>query len=135
MLEDARRQVDSSIVPLLKGIVEDTQKLLTAEIRLAKAELREDAKRARESVVSFGAGIVAALTAVMALALTMVHGLIALFPQLPLWGAYGATALLFLLIAVFALRAAIHKVTAVKVIPEKTVETMRENVQWLGSKT
>lgn len=134
MLDEVKQQVETTVVPLIKGILDDTQTLLRQEITLARVEVSEDVKRAREAAVALSGGVFAAGLAAVLLAFTIVHGLVALVPTLPLWGAYGIVFLTVGVIAAVLLASAKGKAKAVNMIPEQTIETMRENVQWIQRK-
>jgi hypothetical protein len=134
MLEDVKQQVESTVTPLLRGILEDTQKLLRQELALAKVEIKEDATRLKGAVIEMGIGSWLAAIASILIAFTLVHGLDAAFEGLPLWGAYAIVALVFAVAAAVLLSAASKRMKSVRVVPERTVETMRENVQWIQRK-
>jgi Putative Actinobacterial Holin-X, holin superfamily III len=113
---------------LLKQLSEETTRLVHQEIELAKAELTQKGKQAGMGAGMFGgAGVVgflalAALTTCFILALDIV---------LPAWLAalivavvYGAIA------AVLVLRGRDKIKQAAPPVPEQTIETVREDVQW-----
>ena len=134
MLEEVRQQVDATVVPLLKGILDDTQTLVRQEIALAKVEFKEDAVRARDAAIALSGGAIAAVLASVLLSFTLVHAIAAIFTDLPMWAAYGIVTVLMGAAAGVLLTGALRKVKLVRVVPEKTVETMKENVQWIQRK-
>ena len=134
MLEEVRQQVDATVVPLLKGILDDTQTLVRQEITLAKVEVKEDAIRVRDAAMAFSGGALAATLAAVMLTFTLVHIIAATFPDLPMWAAYGAVTALVGAAAAVLLAGAIRKVKQVRVVPKQTVETMKENVHWIQRK-
>ena len=119
---------DQSVSELVKQLTEQTKTLARQEIELAKAELTQKGRQAGIGVGMFGgAGLFgffafAALTAclVLALATAMAPWLAALIVA----ALYGAIA------GVLALGGKKHVQEATPAVPEQTVETVKEDVQW-----
>lgn len=116
---------DRSIADVLGDIAGNVQHIVRAEVRLAKAELREDLAKARRTAVLFGAGAVmgglalgfALLAATYALATVVAPPIAALIV------AAGAAVIAFVCISV-------AKRPAREIGFPKTVSTIQENVQW-----
>lgn len=119
---------DHSVADLLKQLSEQTATLVRQELDLAKAELAVKGKQAGLGVGMFGgAGMfglyaVGALTACLVLALaTAVTGWLA---ALIVAAVYGAIA------AVLALAGKSKVQQGVPPVPEQTVESVKEDVEW-----
>jgi len=116
---------------LLKGIVDDVQLLFRKELELASLEIKRDAK----TMGSIGAQVgVAALLGVLGLgllALTLVHLMVWLFPALPLWGAYAITAAGFCISGGSIAKTGLDKWKHAHLGPTHTIQTLKENGQWL----
>jgi hypothetical protein len=113
---------------LLKQLSEETTRLVRQELELAKAELAQKGRQA-----GAGAGLLGAAGAVgfLALAALTTCLVLALDAAMPAWlaalvvaVAYGAVA------AVLALRGRAKVKQAVPPVPEQTVETVKEDVEW-----
>jgi uncharacterized protein YacL len=113
---------------LLKQLSEETTRLVHQEIELAKAELAQKGRQA-----GMGAGLFGAAGAIgfLALAALTTCLLLALDAAVPAWLAalivavvYGAIA------AVLAMRGRAKVKQAVPPLPEQTIETVKEDVQW-----
>jgi hypothetical protein len=125
---DSATMSDRSIAELLKQLSDQTSTLVRQELDLAKAELTAKAKQAGKGAGMFGgAGIlglygVGALTACVILALsTAVAG----------WLAALIVAVVYCAIAgVLALTGKNKVQEAVPPVPEQTVESVKEDVQW-----
>ena len=63
----------------------------------------------------------------------LVHLLEAL-ASLPLWAGYGIVGGLLAISGAVLLRIGKHTIARIDVIPSQTVETMKENVQWIKAK-
>jgi uncharacterized membrane protein YqjE len=113
---------------LLKQLSEETTQLVHQEIELAKAELTHKTKQAGIGAALFGAAGAIGLLALAALTTCFI---LALDAAMPAWLAalivavvYGAVA------AVLALRGRAKVRQAVPPVPEQTIQTVKEDVQW-----
>jgi uncharacterized membrane protein YqjE len=118
---------------LLKQLSEETTRLVRQEIELAKAELTQKTRQA-----GIGAGLFGAAGAVgfLALAALTTCLILALDAAMPAWLAalivavvYGAVA------AVLAMRGRAKVKQATPPVPEQTIETVKEDVQWAKTQT
>jgi uncharacterized membrane protein YqjE len=121
-----------SIADVLQDILTKVQAIIRSEVRLAKTEVTEEVTKAGRAAGVMAAGVVTGLFTVWLLLLT---SLFALATVIPMWG---AALLLFVIMAVgTAVLLAVGKkrFKTVQVTPEKTIETMKENVEWVKSQT
>lgn len=135
MLSEIKREVQSSLAPLLGEVLKDAQKLVRQEIALARSEIKQDVSEVKSATVSLSVALVCGLVALVLLSLTVVHFLRWAFPNtLPYWVCYGLVMLVFAAVGAVFYTAAREKAGQVDVIPGKTMETLRENAEWLKSK-
>lgn len=128
--QDAR---DSRTLGSITGdILKNAQEILRDEIRLAKAEIRDDLGAALRAGAMLAAGLVMALFAFGMLLLTATW---ALDTMLPLWAAAGIVTAVVAIVAATLIVVGRSRMAAVDPIPEKTVQTMKENVQWVKHQT
>ena len=113
---------------LLKQLSEETTRLVHQELELAKAELTQKGKQAGLGAGLFGAAGAIGLLALAALTTCFI---LALDAVMPAWLAalivavvYGAVA------AVLALRGRDRVKQAVPPVPEQTIETVKEDMEW-----
>jgi putative superfamily III holin-X len=127
---DTRSQ---STAELVKQLSRQASVLVRQEILLAKTEMREKAVAASPSAAAFtGAGI-AALLALGALTAFLI---LALDRAMPAWAAALCVTALWALIAVALAVYGREKVRELgKPVPEKTVETLKEDIEWLKHPT
>lgn len=93
MFERIKRELDTTVSPALVGIVGDARTLLEQELSLLRHESKQEMSRIRRVALGAGIGLVLALITVGLLALTLVHGLMELFPDLSPWMAFGIVTL------------------------------------------
>jgi uncharacterized membrane protein YqjE len=124
MAEENKR----SIADVLEDIVANVQQIIRSEVRLAKTEVAEEAVKAGRATSMLAGGGIAALFTVWLLLLTI---FLALAIVIPMWS---SALLLFIVMA--ALSATLimigkKRFKAINPKPEKTIESVKENVEWL----
>ena len=120
-------QMQRTVPELLGNIVDNIQQIIRSEFRLAKAELQEKASRTSKPATKLGAGFLLGLyglgflllAAVYALSMVMAAGLAALIVG-------GVLAL----VSVALVTSSAKKLKALNPAPERTIQTLEENVQW-----
>lgn len=117
----------SSFAELTSAIVEDVQKLFKLELRLARHEVSEDLERAKQAGIYFAAAGGAFLTGLFLLALAVAQLLT--WAGLPAWASSAIVGGSLLLGGWIALRFATEK--AQRLGPEQTVDSVKENLQWI----
>src|SRR5690348_2318868 len=114
-----------SVADVLQDIVANVQTIIRSEVRLAKAEVTEEVIKAGRAAGMMAGGLVAAWFTAWFLLLAI---LFALATVIPMWG---AALLLFVIMGVLTailVTAGKKRLKAVHPKPEKTIETMKENV-------
>ena len=112
---------------LLGDIVGELQIMVRKEIELAKHELRDAAAVRGQAAAALA---VAALLGLIALACAVVAGAVALSLVMPRWAAWAVVSGGFLLLTGIALMVARTRARAVPLEPERTRQSIEENVQW-----
>jgi uncharacterized membrane protein YqjE len=121
---------DRSIGEVLKDIFGNVQEMVRSEIRLARAEMREEVGKTAESAKLLGAGAVLALFGAGFLLVAITQLLATVMPS---WAAslvMGAV----LAIGGFALITSGKKHLQAPT-PRKTLENVKENVEWMKNQT
>lgn len=128
------REYDASVSALLSGIVGDAQELVRKEIALARQEIREEISAAKEAATALAiAGGVLAVGGLF-LIVTLALGLADLL-NWPTWAGFGIVGLVFGLVGAILLSSARQKLKQINPVPERTVETMKENIEWIKDRT
>lgn len=124
---------DRSTGELVKELSEQVSTLARMEAELAKAELAEKGKQAGLGAGLLGGAAVAGLAAVGALTAFLI---LVLAIALPAWAAaLIVTGLWAAVAAVLALRGRDRMRAMGAPVPEKTVDSVKEDVQWLKGQT
>jgi apolipoprotein N-acyltransferase len=124
----AERPVSDVVQDILNSI----QALLRAEVRLAKAEVRQDASQAAVSGVWLMAGVVLAASAWL---LTLWSAVFALANAMPLWAATLLSGLVLGAAAGALVTIGWRRVTRLQPLPERTAASVKENLEWLKQST
>jgi uncharacterized membrane protein YqjE len=124
---------ERSLPDLLKRLSQETTQLVRQELDLAKAELSEKGRQAGAGAGLFGGAGAVGLLGLAALTTCFI---LALATAMPAWLAalivavvYGVTA------AVLAARGRVKVRQATPMVPEQTMETVKEDVQWAKTQT
>ena len=124
---------DRPIGELMRELANQTTTLVKQELELAKAEVREKGKRAGVGFGMWGAAGVAALLALGAFTAFLI---LVLDEVMPDWLAALIVAAVYGAIAAVLYYQGREKVEeAGSPVPEQTVETLKEDVQWAKDQT
>ena len=119
---------DRPIGELLKQLANETTTLVRQELDLAKAEMREKAGKAGPGFGMWGA---AGATGLLALGSLTAFLILALDGAMPNWLAALIVGLVYAAVAgVLYFRGKRRVKEAGSPVPEKTIETVKEDVQW-----
>jgi len=118
-----------SLMALLGGILNDAKDLLVQELTLARLEGQDELRQIKTAALLLSIGIAVSTVGGMLLSLMLVHMLVA-YTDVPLWGCYGIVGSVVAVLGGVLLAAGTHKAEEIDVLPQ-TVETMKENAQWL----
>jgi uncharacterized membrane protein YqjE len=131
--DDAGDLRERPIGELLKQLSEETTRLVHQELELAKAELAQKGKQAGMGAGLFGAAGAIGLLAAAALTACFI---LALDAVMPAWLAALIVAVVYAAAAaVLALRGRERVKQAIPPMPEQTIETVKEDVQWAKTQT
>jgi hypothetical protein len=128
----AYQEAERTFSDILLSAVDNIRSIIRSEIRLAKTETKEEAAKAISAAKILAAGVVFALYAGAFLLLSLMRGIEGVTPP---WAAALIVAGAVGLAAALAIRSGLSRLKGVDVKPEKTVETIKENVEWVKDQT
>lgn len=121
-------QTSARTVPeVLADIVGNIQEIIRSEFRLAKAEIKQEAAKAYGPLISC---LIAAIIGLYAGAYLIFAAIMGLATLLPTWAAALIVSVVLAIIAAVMFSAATKKLKYVNAVPERTVDSLKENVQW-----
>lgn len=116
-----------SVPEVLQDIVGNIQEIIRSEFSLAKIELKQEASQAKAPLVMWLIGGALGLYALGFLLFTAVLGMATV---MPIWLAGLIVGVVLSVISVILLSAANKRLKQVHKVPERTIESLKENVQW-----
>ena len=119
---------DRSLSEVFQDIVRNVQEIIRAEISLAKTEVREEASKAVSSLAWLVVGALSGMFAVVFILWTAAYALGLLWPM---WAATLVVAGVLTLSAIGLLIIGIRRLRELHPTPERTVQTIKENVAWV----
>jgi uncharacterized membrane protein YqjE len=125
------RDDERSVSDVLQDIFGNVQDIVRSEVRLAKVEIQAEAGKTARAAKSLIAGAIVGLYAGGVLLLAAVYGLSMVLAP---WLAALAVGAFLLVFAVILINVGQGRLRLVKK-PEKTIRTVKEDVQWLRDQT
>jgi uncharacterized membrane protein YqjE len=122
-----------SIGGLVRGILVDLRQLMREEIALARVELREQAGRAKLAAGALGVAAVALAFGGTFLLVAIAVAVADLFDW-PVWAGFLTVAVLLGITGMVMLSAGRRRLRSVHAVPEQTVETLKENSEWIAKR-
>jgi uncharacterized membrane protein YqjE len=123
---------ERSVADVLQDILRNVQEIVRSEVRLAKVEIRDEARQAVSSGIWIAAGAVGALSAWMFLLWTVAY---LLATRMSLWAATLVGAVVMACVAGVLIMGGIRRMKRIQPIPERTVESVKENLEWMKQPT
>ncbi len=135
-------QVPTSSEPgfstLVREIVNDFEELVKTQIRLARAEIKEELNKSKEAAALLASGAAIAFVGVLFLGMMLAHLLHWLteppgtdLAHLPLWVCHAIVAALFIITGAGLALLGRKMLATVHPVPEQTAQTLKENVEWI----
>lgn len=118
---------DRSVADLLQDILRNVQDIVRAEVRLAKTEVWEETTKAKSSALWLGAGTISAVFALLFLLLMIMFALALVMAT---WAAALIVGAGLAIAAVILLMAGMKRFKKIHPVPERTVESVKENIEW-----
>lgn len=119
---------DRTLGELLGQLSEDMTLLVRQEMALAKAELSDKASRAGKQATSIGTGALVAYLGALSLVAALVLGLIEI--GIAPWLSALIVGVAFAVIGYVMLRSGAERLKDIDPKPERTVQTLKDDVQW-----
>ena len=124
------KSADRSAADLVRDIISNVQEMVRSEVKLAKAEFREETTKtlsgAKKMAIAAGAGLFALTFVLWSVAMLLAR-------VLPEWVATLLVGVVLGAIAGVLYSKARGEIQIPK--PEKTIENIKENVEWMKSQT
>jgi hypothetical protein len=137
MATEVQTNSEPGIASLLKGIVNDFRDLIKQQFQFARTELKTDLKKTGEASLLLAIGVGMAFLGTVVLVLMLVHLLHWLtlpagveLAGLPLWACYGIVGGLIMATGVVLLLMGKAKLNSFNPLPDQTLQSIKENIEW-----
>lgn len=117
---------------LVKNVISNVQDIIRGEVRLAKAELAEEGRKAGGALAYLAT---AGVLAILGLFFVLFSLMLILNRILPGWAAALAVAVIVLGVAGILFSIGREKFRHFSAKPQKTIESVKENVEWFRNQT
>jgi hypothetical protein len=125
---------NGSLPDLVSGIMDDIRTLMKQEMALGRAEVLQQINKTKRAAIAVSAGIGAGAVGVLFLLLLVVHA-IHEAGGLPLWASYAIVGGVLVVIGCILFFVGKRQASQVNLVPRQTIESLRENVQWIKDQT
>jgi uncharacterized membrane protein YqjE len=125
---DAPSVPRESVVQLLGDLASQSASLIQDEVALAKQELREKVESMQSTLVMIAVGALIALVAMASLCTALI---LALNEYLERWASALLVGVILSIIAGAMIALGIKRLKQLSLKPEKTLESLEENKEWL----
>ncbi len=126
------QNTEPTFTQLFQDAFSSIREIIRSELELAKTETREQIGKAGRAGAILGGGIVLTL---YALGLALLAGVTALSLLVATWLAFLIVAVVVGIAAAFLIGSGRRKLQQVDLTPQRTVTTMKENLQWAKQQT
>lgn len=123
---------DRSVSAVLQDILRNFQEIVRSEVRLAKAEVREEATKAKSAGLLIGIGTLSGIFAALFLLLMIVYALATVIPN---WAASLIVAVALAIVAGIMLSAGRNRLKQIRPTLEDTKQSLKENLEWAKQHT
>ena len=118
---------ERTLPEVINHIVGNIQEIIGAEFQLAKTEIKEEISKASAPAATLGAGLVISFFALGFLLLAAVY---ALSMVIAAWLAALLVGVTLTTTGIALISSGAKKLKGVNVLPEKTADSLKENMQW-----
>jgi Kef-type K+ transport system membrane component KefB len=116
-----------SVPEVLQDIVGNIQEIIRSEFRLAKAEIKQEASKAAAPIMMW---IIGGAVGLYALGFLLFTAVMAMATVMATWFAALIVGAVLAVVSIALLSAGTKRLKLVNKVPERTIESLKENVQW-----
>jgi len=128
----AIQEQNRSFAELFQEVLGNIEQIIRSEFLLAKTEAAGQVRRAGKAATVLAAG---ALSAIFALGLALTAAVLGLATALPAWLSALLIGVVMGIAGMAMLSVGIKRIKQVNPAPERTMDNVRENIQWLKHRT
>jgi hypothetical protein len=119
-----------SAASTVADIIRDAHELVSQQLALFRAEIREDLKKTRKAATPMILGVIVGFIGGVLLCLMLVQLLYWVNPNLTLWGSYAIVGAVLTISGAVLFFIGKERFSSINPLPEKTAQSLKENLQW-----
>ena len=131
MFNSLRDELETTVAPMLREILDDARKLAQQEVQLVRLEAREEGIKLRRALFFLSVGTTFGVIALMLAAFMLVQFVASDWLSLPLWQAFGLVALALLLLGGITSYLGARILRDVRDSSNRSVKALKEGVEWM----
>ncbi|MFO0416338.1 MAG: phage holin family protein [Pseudomonadota bacterium] len=131
MFNSLRDELETTVAPMLREILDDARKLAQQEVQLVRLEAREEGIKLRRALFFLSVGTTFGVIALMLAAFMLVQFVASDWLSLPLWQAFGLVALALLLLGGITSYLGARILRDVRDSSSRSVKALKEGVEWM----
>jgi uncharacterized membrane protein YqjE len=116
-----------TVPEVLQDIVGNIQEIIRSELRLAKAEVKQEAAKAKSPVIM---SVMGGALGFYAFGFLLLTAMLAMATVMAMWMAALIIGGVLAIVSLALIGAAKSRFKHVNAVPERTIESIKENVQW-----
>ncbi len=116
-----------TVPEVLQDIVGNIQEIIRSEFQLAKAEVKQEVAKAKSPLLM---SVMGGALGLYALGFLLLTGMLAMATVMAMWMAALIIGAVLAVASVALLSAGSARLKHVHAVPERTIESIKENVQW-----
>jgi len=130
-MKDLQIGSEASVTRLVSGIISDVQELIGQQLALLRYELKDELSKTKRASLALIGGLVIALVGGIFLCLMLIHLVSWAVPEWPLWVCYGIVGVPIAALGGALTVVGIQQFQSFQVLPDRSLQALKENVQWL----
>lgn len=131
MIHTIRDELESTVTPLIREIIDDARRLMQQEADLIRVEVREESVKIRQAMTWLAIGSAAVFVALVLAAFMVVQLIATEWFQAPLWVAFGVVALITSLAGGVFVFLGGRKLREVRRSSEQTMKALKGGFEWM----
>lgn len=124
-----KRADEPELMTLVGEVVANAETLIVQHLDLLRSEVKQELRQARDAALSLSAGATLVAVGGVMGAMMTVHA-VHRASRLPLWASYGLVGGVLGAAGVVLLASGGRRAASLSLVPEQTVEALKENLAW-----
>jgi len=131
VVDSMREEIESTVTPLLREILDDARRLMHQEAQLVRVEVHEESAKMRPALTYVITGGVALFLAALLCSFMVVQLVATEWLRAPLWASFGVVALASAFLGAGLAYVGARRLKSVRESSERAMKTLREGFGWM----